>query len=134
MHLRLNDIGAEGCAHLATALQSEHCKVHTLDLYWNDIDADGCAHLVTAQKAPSQPRGGGGGVRTWWCVILPPTRYFSYFYLDTVHQRCVCGFGDGTPAPEAVRSGGGKLGRELEEFIAVTVFHRGRGRFEHTVL
>ena len=51
MHLRLNDIGAEGCAHLATALQSEHCKVNTLDLYGNNIGAKGCAHLATALQS-----------------------------------------------------------------------------------
>ena len=39
--LELRGMGAEGCAHLATALQSEHCKVHTLDLGLNDIGAEG---------------------------------------------------------------------------------------------
>ena len=43
-----NNIGAKGCAHLATVLQSAHCAVTTLDLSWNEMGAEGCAHLATA--------------------------------------------------------------------------------------
>ena len=51
LHLGGNDIGAEGCAHLATALQSEHCKVNRLNLFNNYISAEGCAHLATALQS-----------------------------------------------------------------------------------
>ena len=43
-----NNIGDEGCAHLATALQSARCTVTALKLYFNNIGAEGCAHLATA--------------------------------------------------------------------------------------
>jgi Ran GTPase-activating protein (RanGAP) involved in mRNA processing and transport len=42
------------CAHLAAVLQSEHCKVTTLNLgglLSNNIDAEGCTHLATALQS-----------------------------------------------------------------------------------
>ena len=56
MHLRLNDIGAEGCAHLATALQSEHCEVSTLDLRRNNIKNIGLQRLLLARLPRSRNR------------------------------------------------------------------------------
>ena len=56
LHLEGNEIGAEGCAHLATALQSEHCKVNTLDLWTNNIKNLGLRRLLLARLPRSRNR------------------------------------------------------------------------------
>ena len=56
LNLSGKNIGDEGCAHLATALQSEHCKVNTLYLGSNNIKNLGLQRLLLARLPRSRNR------------------------------------------------------------------------------
>ena len=56
LYLCDNNIGDEGCAHLATALQSEHCKVDILYLNHSNIENLGLQRLLLARLPRSRNR------------------------------------------------------------------------------
>ena len=56
LRLRNNEIGAEGCARLAQALEQHACPHLTrLDLAWNKIDTEGCTRLAQALEQHALP-------------------------------------------------------------------------------